>query len=454
MNSQTTALPATAATEAAFGHSPASIAAWRDRTQAALELGAQTPFYLFEPESILERTIAIENLEFGLPTTCWFSFKTQPLPPLIQHWVRLGRPIEVVSELELVLALAANCPPERLLINGPAKHRWLPNYRIPGLRINFDSLSELDDLLPMARRLGWRTGIRIRTSEEFDPENPSFPTQFGIEPEELPLALDRLRQGGLEPETIHTHLRTNVADPTCWQRAMAVLHRCCTSNAWFPQNIDLGGGLPSFTARTRAGKTYTASFDPLLKSYAEHVRTALRPFTWAKTLWLEHGRHACAESGLLAIRILDIKHKGAHRILICDGGRTLHALVSIWEDHQLLPLRVSPAPLTLTSVHGPTCMAFDQLGRRPLPSDLRIGDVLLWFDAGAYHLPWETRFSHGLCEVWWRETNKQPIRVRRAESFAETWNRWNLTHEAADAEKTRALRKEFHLDADGSERVE
>lgn len=440
--------------EESFGHSSASINAWRRRTQAALGQGAQTPFYLFSPDSVLERTLAIENLDFGLPTTCWYSFKTQPLPPLIRHWVGLERPIEVVSEFELRAALASNCPPERLLINGPAKHRWLHQFPIHGLRVNFDSLTELQPLLPMAAHLGWRTGLRVRTSEECDPENPSFPTQFGMEPEELPAALLQIRNAGQEPETVHTHLRTNVSDPTCWTRALDILRQCCAANRWNPRNIDLGGGLPTFTARTRAGKPYAASFEPSLKSYAHHIRTALRPFEGATALWLEHGRHTCAESGLLAIRILDIKQKGSNRLLICDGGRTLHALVSIWEDHQLLPLKASLAPSTPTSVHGPTCMAFDQLGRRQLPSDLSIGDVLLWLDAGAYHLPWETRFSHGLCEVWWDDGNTPPTCERRSESFADSWNHWQTMPHPTLGVKTRPLRQENHLDANGSERVE
>lgn len=54
----------------------------------------------------------------------------------------------------------------------------------------------------------------------------------------------------------------------------------------------------------------------------------------------------------------------------------------------------------MTSVHGPTCMAFDTLARRPMAVSLGPGDVLIWLDAGAYHLPWETRFSHELAEVW------------------------------------------------------
>jgi hypothetical protein len=42
-------------------------------------------------------------------------------------------------------------------------------------------------------------------------------------------------------------------------------------------------------------------------------------------------------------------------------------------------------------------------------------------DAGAYHLPWETRFSHGTAAVLWLETNRL-LEVRRRESFEQWWN--------------------------------
>ncbi len=112
------------------------------------------------------------------------------------------------------------------------------------------------------------------------------------------------------------------------------------------------------------------------------------------------------------------------RYLICDGGRTTHALVSMWEQHALVPL-VAPGGVKIpTTVTGPTCMAFDQLVRRPLPRSLRAGDVLLWLDAGAYHLSWETRFSHGLAAVLWHDGRKVSV-VRRREEFSEWWGQWH-----------------------------
>lgn len=103
----------------------------------------------------------------------------------------------------------------------------------------------------------------------------------------------------------------------------------------------------------------------------------------------------------------------------------MNALVSIWEDHDLT---LSPARRgndVATTVHGPTCMAFDKLYRGPLPSDVQVGDRIIWHDAGAYHLPWETRFSHGLAAIWWQENRSMPLElVRKAESFESWWTQW------------------------------
>ena len=79
----------------------------------------------------------------------------------------------------------------------------------------------------------------------------------------------------------------------------------------------------------------------------------------------------------------------------------------------LLPKRTGPA--RLTTVCGPTCMTDDILGRLHLPDDVVPGDVLVWMHAGAYHLPWETRFSHGLCAIVWADEAERLSVVRERE---------------------------------------
>lgn len=111
--------------------------------------------------------------------------------------------------------------------------------------------------------------------------------------------------------------------------------------------------------------------------------------------------------------------------MICDGGRTNHALPSDWEEHEIeiLPTRRKGAPV-YTAVCGPTCMAYDCITRKKLPSDIQVGDKVLWFNAGAYHLSWENRFSQPLARVLWHDEQDNILEARPTESFGEWWGSW------------------------------
>ncbi len=301
----------------------------------AFATGTPTPFYLFSAEPIAE---ALEELRVlgpeagraalprGLgdnsstptseeqkprgsaalpPIRHWLSCKTQPVATLFRWWRKQGRPIEVVSEFEHLAARQEGFATEDILINGPAKHRWLPRVAVEGMRVNFDSPGELKALLPLAKKLRWRVGLRLRTSLEHDPENPEFPTQFGFEPSEAVAALRKLKRAGLAAETLHFHLRTNVASAAIYEQAIREAHAFCTAANWWPAFLDCGGGLPPRHTFSRDGKPFAAGwrssdsqFDQSLltsaatglEGLAAVFRRWLPRFAGLRELWLENGR--------------------------------------------------------------------------------------------------------------------------------------------------------------------
>lgn len=394
---------------------------WRSRVRSAEAAGARTPFYLFTPDPIAYRAAELEWHLRGRPVRLWYSFKTQPCAPVLRWWRRQGGPVEVVSEFELRAAFAEGFAVDDILVNGPAKQRWLPGLSRPGLRVHFDSPGELQSLLPVARRDRWRVGLRVRTAEEFDPGDPQAPTQFGFTPAEATSAWRRLQASGMGPESLHFHLRTNVAEAGAFRRALGEIVELCRGADLRPRFLDVGGGLPAAGPCGLRGERLDAGMN--LSDYAAALHEACDVLPSVEVLWLEPGRRLLSGAGALVVTVLDAKNPAGRRQLVCDGGRTLHAMPSVWEEHALHPLRRSRPPCVLTAVHGPTCMAYDRLALRPLPEDLRAGDRLLWLDAGAYHLSWETRFSHGLAAVWWWEDGVAEL-ARPAEPFEAFWAGW------------------------------
>ena len=417
-----------------FGHEPEALDFWQRLVREALALATPTPFYICSARPIAERVAELDKaLAYaGFDTggtrrpgkmSCrhWLSCKTQPVAPLLRWWRGQGRPIEVVSEFELRAALAEGFAPPEMLINGPAKHHWLLRHELPGLAVNFDSPAELAALLPLARKLDWRCGVRLNTGEEFDIENPQFPTQFGFTADEAVAALRKLTRARVRVETVSFHLRSNLPSALVYQRALAEVAEVCRTAKFAPPILDLGGGLPARQVLTPGGKVLDGEFG--LRAFAEVLRQAAREFPGLRELWLENGRFLSASSGVLVVKILDAKERRGQRQLICDGGRTLHALTSLWEQHRILPVPERAGAELPTTVYGPTCMAFDRLARISLPRSLRPGDHLVWLEAGAYHISWETRFSHGHAAVLWHdESGLQPARERQ--SFEDFWGPW------------------------------
>ena len=381
----------------------------------------RTPCFLFSCEPVAAGLKILTSHFEGLPVTHWLSVKTLPLPALVSWWIAEGRPVEVVSEMELQLALRLGCPTERILVNGPAKHRWLARHPVPRLNVHFDSAEEIRLLGTLARGLQWRCGLRILTAEERDSDTPQLPTQFGISPSELPVAMALLKQRRLTVSTLHFHLGSHVpqADHIC--RAMNEVAGLALHHGLTPSVLDIGGGFPTSEVRGRGGRRLDAEFS--MGKVADALRSVRKRCPSLREFWLENGRWLSARSGALLIRVLDIKERREHRHVICDGGRTMQALMSLWEHHSLLTIPNRSGPECATTVNGPTCMSFDQLTRRPLPSGSKRGDHLLWLDAGAYHLPWETRFSHGLCAVYWHD-GKTTRCVREAETFERWFDHW------------------------------
>ncbi len=371
---------------------------------------------MFSADALAGQVHRLERAFSRLRVRHLWSYKTLSLGPAVAWWRRRGGWIEVVSEFEFLAAKRLGFHADEIVVNGPAKDRWLGPQSPRRLRVNFDSLSELEALAPVAARRRWQVGLRFQTSSEWNPDYPEVRTQFGFLRAEIPTALRMLRQWGLEPEVVHFHLRTNVAHAGEYRRGIQEALEAAEEGGWRPRVLDMGGGIPAESVRDPHGRLFDARFT--LSSVRQAVASVLERHAYLEEVWMENGRWLAAPAAVLAIRVLDVKEDRGVRILICDGGRTLQALVATWERHAVVPLPRRGGTTVPTLICGPTCMAFDHLGVHRLAEGIARNDVLFWRNAGAYQLAWETGFSHGRTAIGWVE-NGRPRMVRRAERFPE-----------------------------------
>ena len=390
---------------------------------ANLASGYETPFFLIWSVPFLENQKRLQEcVNSAGKVRQWYSFKTQPVLELAAFAGSLGMGMEVVSKRELAAALHLKFPPENILVNGVAKHNWLSR-EIPLLNVIFDSLHELEELASAAATLNWRCGLRVAVSQQINVDIPEQPPQFGIGVSDLGYARDILARANVPVRILHFHLHSNVPSARIYDEAILELRDAAIAFGMSPDIIDIGGGLPDWTLDT----VTTEEADIHLKEYGEVLRRCGAYFKDLSEVWLENGRHLLGPSAVLVVTVQDVKIVDGVRVLICDGGRTNQALPSVWENHSVSILGSEDSSgVAETLVCGPTCMGYDSLYRGPLLSPTKIGDRLIYFNAGAYHIPWENRFSHGLCKVLWTTDGTTFTTLRPSETSDDWLSDWSL----------------------------
>jgi diaminopimelate decarboxylase len=376
--------------------------------EAAAKFG--TPCYLSRWRPVQARSKWLERRLPAPTIKSWLSFKTHPVPQLAAAWIGTHRGVEVVSEAEFLAVRALGCPTAQLLVNGVAKHTWLSKYPVPELRVHLDSLQETQGLSSMAAAQRWRIGLRCHMPSERDARDAAFGGQFGLTEHEIAIAHAQLNESGVGVSGLHFHLGQAARGPDAYQRAFEHLVAICRRIGLEPRYIDCGGGIDA-----------AADVDEAIDDLAGAIQWTLRQLPSVTEIWLENGRYLTRSSAVLVVRVLDVKERPECRYAICDGGRTNHALDADNGAHRVLMSPARTGEATLTTLCGPTCMTDDRLARLMLPRTLAPGDLLVWLDAGAYHLPWETRFSHGLCAVVWCDQDER-LSLARARETPQQWS--------------------------------
>jgi diaminopimelate decarboxylase len=394
---------------------------WRELVRRAVAL-VGTPCFVISESPVWRSLSQLMEIDCGVAQRHWLSLKTQPIRPLLETWVNWGFGVEVISEFELEAVLHAGVAPEQILVNGVAKHHWLDRFRVPRLNVHYDSLAEVESLQGIARESNWSVGLRCEVPCSPVDHRPAR-GQFGMTSAEAMLAINRCRRAGTPVRGLHFHIGSNVRRVEEFAAALMRIRAICARASLAPEYVDIGGGLPVPGERPIDGaRPAAATFD--VHRFGQLLSSLPTLFPGIREVWMENGRFMTARAGVLVVKVLDRKDRNDCAFLICDGGLTNHARMASRELHDILidPDRTGPRRKTIAC--GPTCATVDRLGTWSLPKSVECGDLIVWRNAGAYHIPLETRFSFGLAPIVWFDRLKSASVVRPREDATQWWTHW------------------------------
>jgi diaminopimelate decarboxylase len=320
-----------------------------------------TPLYVTDLDAAAEHAAAWRRALPGALVA--FAVKANPDPALLRRLAADGIGFEVVGPVELVLALRAGAPADRIVVNGAGQtDADLGAALALGALVNAETIGGLEAMLRHPGRIGLRVNPALGAGTHPHLATGGADSKFGIALDELPMALELVRAAGRRLESIGAHIGSDVRQLEPFAALAQLLGQVATDAG--AERIDLGGGF--------AGSP---------NAYADAVRPHLPE---PARLIVEPGRGIVADAGWLLTRVVRSQARGH---LIADAGMTeLIRPMLYGASHPVMlvtPGRsVGGGPWTLS---GPICEAGDVLAR-----DLQLGPpvgegaLLAIGEAGAY----------------------------------------------------------------------
>ena len=377
-----------------------------------------TPFFLFSGPQ-LDRNIAAMREAFQTrhaATRVFYASKACSNLWFLDRVRRNGIDVEVNSGGELWKAKKAGFGAGQIVFNGNAKSEDEIAAALdpPVEAIIADSVFELERIAAVAADLCVEARVALRIDLNIpSATHPGLQTskgaKAGIDVGEavgaygLAAQLPNLRVVGM-----HYHIGSQITDVRPYadalDEALVLLERVETAHDLRLEHLNIGGGdaIPYYDRVRDEPDTYFEA-PHTLDDYAETICSRLRAARPELQLYLEPGRAIAGDTAVLLSRVESEKTKLVESdrgrvaredwLMVDAGFNTILEHSSYqWYFRAVVANRCSKPPVRPFRIGGPLCDGGDVFAGDPgsvfrfLPASTGVGDLLAFFDVGAYSL--------------------------------------------------------------------
>ena len=342
------------------------------------------PFFFYDLDHLKSHLEEV-NSTLHPDIKLWYACKANPMSAILKVLRNLGFGIDVASKGELFQVLNAGIRPEHILATGPGKSKeYLKHLIKSGVStIVLESINQALWLDEVARELNLKVDALLRIQLDW-PEGKSVLggdaiTPFGIGQQDwAELSVSKL--SNINFKGFHVFQWGNILElnqlESIWERSLQEVRSLSQSLGVPCEIMDLGGGL---------GIHYDLSGKAINFKEVHDILIKLKEKYQLQNIWMELGRYTVGDCGYYLTKVLDRKTVRGQEIVVTEGGMNHIARKALTEQSFPCTLfRNSVAKTLNMQVHGPLCTAMDHLGTFELPSDIDVGDWLVFHKAGAY----------------------------------------------------------------------
>ncbi len=318
-----------------------------------------------------------------------YSYKTNYTPKLCKIINQLGGYAEVVSEMEMEIALRVGVQPKNIIWNGPIKCEGkLKELLLLGGTVNIDSVFEIETVQKIAKEnpnIKLNLGIRCN----FDVGDGVI-SRFGfdVESEEFEKALDFVKEtDNIHLINIQCHFaKRNVEYWPARAKGMASLAlKVQDKIGYLPDRIDIGGGL--YGHMDDALKCQFKNVIPEYCDYAQAAATIFKEyFPDAKPeLLIEPGSALVGDCMKFVGVVETIKTVRGKTFATMLGSQKNISMTGVNPPMDIIKVNKERKTYQDLDVVGYTCIEGDVL-YHGYNGDLAVGDYIVFSNCGSYSL--------------------------------------------------------------------
>ena len=358
-----------------------------------------TPLYVTS-EARLRQNIRAYNSAFP-DADKYFAVKANGNLTVLRILAQEGAGADVFSIGELNLAGLTGIPKDKILFNGNSKserdHRTALE---AGVRISVDSREELESLSRVASGLGTWAEVMFRINPDVSVKtHPKIATglktsKFGIPAEQVAETYQAaMDMPGIEPVGLHCHIGSQILDITPFAETVAKMMDVAQevlSSGGEVKRIDIGGGLGiQYAPDTPAPRPadLAKGILPVFKDRCQEM--GIKP-----KLILEPGRSIVADTTIMLSSVNVVKRAHVNFAAV-DAGFNVLARPMLYDSyhHVVVANKAERPGEEKYTVVGPICETGDILAKDRLLPMVDQGDILAFFDAGAYGFSMASQYN-------------------------------------------------------------
>ena len=359
-----------------------------------LELAEQfgTPLYVYHADRIAHQYEKLKKAFESVDARIYYACKALSNINILSFIHSLGASLDCVSIYEVKLGLMAGFRPVDILFTPNCVDlEEIREAKELGVRINIDNISileqfghEFGDSYPVCIRIN----PHILAGGNLKISTGHVDSKFGISIHQLRHIERVVKSMRIDVKGLHMHTGSEIKDIDVFLMGLDVMFDMATH---FPnlEYIDMGSG---FKVPYQPGETET-DVETLGKMVAERMQAFQQETGKKLQVCFEPGKYLVSQSGYFLVKANVVKQTPSTVFVGVNSGFN-HLIRPMFYDayHQIENISNPKGTKRIYTVVGNICETDTFAWDRSLP-EVREGDILVFYNAGAYGFEMSSRFN-------------------------------------------------------------